>query len=107
MLSGRGADRGQPHDAGQSGIGPLAYAECKDGTIRPGYAGKALPELYPKTTSSTRLGGKRGFAHRRRTCSEMYRRLKSGGRVREDAEGEQAALRLDRAAHPHDAALAR
>ena len=77
-------------------------AEYKDGTIRPGTLEGY--RNYIENYIKPQLGGKQVSLITTQDVQRMYRRLKSGGRVREDADGQQAPLRLDRAAHPHDAA---
>ena len=100
MLSGRGADRGQPHDAGRV-AGPLARGI--QGRHDPsGHAGR-LPELYRKLHQAA-ARRQAGFAHHDAgraadVPAAEIRRARARGRG-----GQQAALRFDRAAHPHDAA---
>ena len=72
-------------------------AEYKDGTIRPGtlegyrnYIENYIkPQLGGKQVSliKPQLGGKQVSLITTQDVQRMYRRLKSGGRVREDAEG--------------------
>ena len=100
MLSGRGADRGQPHDAGRV-AGPLARG-IQGRHDSSGDAGR-LPQLYRKLHQAA-ARRQAGFAHHDAgraadVPAAEIRRARARGR-----RGQQAPLRLDRAAHPHDAA---
>ena len=94
MLSGRGADRGQPHDA-ERVAGPLAYGI--QGRHDPaGHAGK-LPQLYRKLHQAA-ARRQAGFAHHAAgraadVPAAEIRRACARGRG-----GQQAPLRFDRAA---------
>ena len=60
-------------------------AEYKDGTIRPGTLESY--RNYIENYIKPQLGGKQVSLITTQDVQRMYRRLKSGGRVREDAEG--------------------
>ena len=60
-------------------------AEYKDGTIRPGTLENY--RNYIENYIKPQLGGKQVSLITTQDVQRMYRRLKSGGRVREDAEG--------------------
>ena len=99
-ISGRRADRGQPHDAGRV-AGSLACG-IQGRHDSAGDAGR-LPELYRKLHQAA-AWRQTGFAHHDAgraadVPAAEIRRARARGRG-----GQQAPLRLDRAAHPHDAA---
>ena len=76
-------------------------AEYKDGTIRPGTLEGY--RNYIENYIKPQLGGKQVSLITTQDVQRMYRRLKSGGRVREDVDGSKR-LSDSTVRHIHDAA---